>query len=220
MAHQPIDRVELRDTVTLAIRDMILSGEVEPGERLVETELADRFGTSRGPVRDGLANLARTGLVTIRNRRGSFVTTFDVDDVDELYSLRISLEVLAVERAATRRSDADLERMRSALTGIKDAFAADDLSGVAEADMALHRAIVTAAAHNRLADAWEHLADQTMLMMRHLTTTRPEIQRSDGEHLRLIDAIEAGDSEGSRTALEAHLGEARVSMRERFAASS
>lgn len=219
MNSPPIERVELRDAVTLRLRDMILSGDVEPGERLVETELAERFGTSRGPVRDGLANLARSGLVTIRNRRGSFVTSFDVDDVDELYTLRTSLELLAVERAATLRTDDDLIAMRAALEQIGQAFDRSDVPAVAEADMALHRAIVRASGHRRLDDAWERLADQTMLMMRHLTTTRPEVQGDDGEHGRLIEAISGGDPIEARRTLALHLGQAHASVRTRFASA-
>ena len=209
-------RLELGDAVTSEIRQMILTGEVLPGDRLIETELAERFGTSRGPVRDALTSLERTGLVTTRERRGSFVTSFTAGDVDEVYSLRSALEDLALEQAAHSISASDLDQLRTAMSDIESAIDADEPGPAGEADMRFHRTIVNLADNRRLIEAWEQLGDQTLLMLRYLSLTKPEIQGSEGGHAAVIEAVVSGEVTQAREALQLHLEEARCVIREAF----
>lgn len=209
---QRVDRVDLSVGVTAAIREMILSGEVRGGERLVETELADRFGTSRGPVRDALATLARTGLVTMASRRGAYVTLLDATDVEELYSLRLALEQVAVSRASKRATPADIALLRAALDQIADAQADGDSRQVVDADMRFHRGIIRLAGHRRLLEAWEAFADQTMLLMTALNHVAPEVQSLIGGHGELLAALEAGEGRAADIALSRHLSQAMESV--------
>jgi DNA-binding GntR family transcriptional regulator len=206
-------RVELGDALTAALRRAILVGDYLPGQRLVESDLAERFGTSRGPVRDALAALQARGLVTTAVRGGAYVTDMLAPDIDELYSLRGALESFALEWAVPRASDEDHARIRSAL----DALAEVELDGasdeLAAADMALHRALVTTACHDRLLSVWESLADQTMLVLRTLPQRRPDIQSSTGQHLALVDAVVARDLPAAQAVLAEHLMAARQALR-------
>jgi DNA-binding GntR family transcriptional regulator len=213
-------RVELGDAVTAALREMILAGELAAGTRLVETELAARFGTSRGPVRDALAELERSGLVRSEDRRGSYVCTVDVDDVDELYSLRLALEQLAVARAVPRCGVDDLAAMEAALAELASALVAGDVRAAAEADLRFHRTIVERAEHRRLADAWERLAGQVLFLMRELAAVSPTVLSDVGAHRELLDAFVAGDAPAAVAALTGHLEAARISVRQRFAPAS
>lgn len=210
-------RVDLSEAVTASIREMILRGELAPGERLVETALANAFRTSRGPVRDALAHLERTGLVTINPRRGTFVTKLTPADVDEVYTLRLALETLAVERAASRATAEDLRNMEAALGELTDALAAGDDRGVGEADMRFHRTIVAAAHHRRLAAAWEVFADQTLLLMQELSHARPEVQARTGAHGKILAALKKRDASKAVRIMSEHLQAARDGMLERFA---
>lgn len=211
----PVEHVDLGTAVTASLRSAIVSGELPAGARLVETELADRFGVSRGPVRDALAELQRSGLVELRARRGSFVRSLTATDVDEVYSLRIALETLAVRRAAAR--GVDPTRLRSLLAELVRADEIGDGEAIGTADMALHRAVVESAAHRRLLEAWERLADQTLLMMTDLSSLDPTIQSPTGAHQLIVDRLTAGDAEGAAAALVDHLEAARSVMIDRFA---
>ena len=204
----PINRVDLREAVAAELRALILDGRFAPGQRLIETELATRFGTSRGPVRDALAILERTGLVQVVARAGSFVAQLSAEDVDELYSLRTALEELAVRRAVARATDADLARIRAALDELAHTTGHDDPRAIATADIRFHRAIVEAAAHGRLRAAWEAVADQTLLVMRELPAVRPEVQSAVGRHLDIADAIETRDEASAVAAIREHLADA------------
>src|SRR5678815_3236938 len=99
--------------IYVALRSMILSGELEPGTRLVEVELAERFQTSRGPVRSALKELDRRGLVVISPGRGAFVRSFSRRDVEESLSLWELIWGFAVRRAIERMQPADLERLKA-----------------------------------------------------------------------------------------------------------
>ena len=180
---------------------------------MVETELAEQFGTSRGRIRDALADLERTGLVELRPRKGSFVRTLAAADVDEVYSLRITLESMAVRRAVD--AGASVDRALLDDLGAAHADRADGLA-IALADMALHRAVVVAAGHARLLAAWDSLADQTLLMMATLPSIAPDLQGPLGAHAAIVDALAAGDADGAIAALVEHLTEARDAMSARF----
>lgn len=209
----PLARVELGDAVTAALRRAILDGDYAPGERLVEADLARRFGTSRGPVRDALATLVGRGLVASAPRGGTTVTRMTAVDVDELYALRAALETLAVEWAVARSGPAEHEVLAAALARLGDVEGHGDGAALAEADVALHRAIVAASGHARLLAAWEALGDQTLLVLRTLPAVRPDVQSAHGHHGALVRAVLAGDVQRALAVLAEHLDEARRSIR-------
>src|SRR6476661_9145774 len=95
------------------LEEAILEGDLKPGERLRAEALAQRFGTSRTPIREALLQLEGQGLVEVEPNRGAVVRTFDRDDLMDLYEVRALIEPHAAARAATRISDADIERLRA-----------------------------------------------------------------------------------------------------------
>jgi DNA-binding GntR family transcriptional regulator len=208
--------VVLSSAVAEALRELIFAGEFRPGDRLVEAQLADRFGTSRGPIRDAFADLTKLGLLTSIDRRGTFVASLSPDDVDEVYSLRSALESLALERAATSITPLDLEGLATHLANLADAQEANDPFAVGAADMAFHRTIVSLARHRRLLDSWERLADQTRLLMQELSVVEPSIQSRTGDHGLILAALTERDGARAKRALVDHLASSRRSMIERF----
>ena len=206
---QPVD---LGHAVTTAIRELIMTGAVAPGDRLVETELSERFGTSRGPVRDAFKDLEKSGLVVSIPRRGTFVATLDANDIHEIYTLRLALERLAIRRTAEVATENDINEMRTAVTRLTRAQRDGDRRAGAEADIAIHRTIVRTAGHVRLTDAWERLADQTLLLMAELMDLLLDVQHAAGEHDTLVNAIASADPDAAEAALTEHLMSAREAM--------
>lgn len=204
--------VDLGDAVTAAIRELIMTGAVAPGERLVETDLSARFGTSRGPVRDAFKELEKSGLVVSLPRRGTFVATMTASDVSEIYTLRLALERLAIQQTAAVATEADIATMREAIERLAVAQKAGDRRAGAEADIAIHRLIVRTAGHERLTQAWERLADQTLLLMAELVDLLLDVQHAAGDHDTLVNAIEANDAAAAEAALSDHLLAARAAM--------
>ena len=213
-----LQRVELRDAVTHELRELILDGEFPAGSRLVETDLAERFGTSRGPVRDALAALERVGLVQTLPRRGSFVTRLTATDIAELYELRMALETTAIAAAITT-ADADAHaELAELLDELEATLAGDDARASGEADMHFHRRIVELAGNSRLLRAWNRIADQTVLLMRDLSHVRPDIQGPSGDHRTILSAFTSGDIDLGRQAVIDHLRDACEILTQRFMA--
>jgi GntR family transcriptional regulator of gluconate operon len=203
---------DLGFSVAGALKQAIFRGELTAGTRLVETELAERFGTSRGPVRDALVELERCGLVESRPRRGTVVRTIAAQDVEEIYSLRAVLETLAVRRLLRLADGSAAEALTAAMEALDAAHASGDRVAVGEADMAYHRTIVALSGHSRLLDSWDLLADQTMLLMTELSSIAPVIQAPAGDHRAIADAIASGDEVAAVAALERHLAMAAATM--------
>jgi len=204
--------MDLGHAVTAAIRELIMTGAVAPGERLVETELSARFGTSRGPVRDAFKELEQSGLVVSIPRRGTFVATMTANDIHEIYTLRLALEKLAIRRTALVATDENVAEMRAAIDRLKIAQQSGNRRSGAEADIAIHRLIVRTAGHDRLTEAWERLADQTLLLMAELMDLLLDVQHAAGEHDTLVNAIAAHDVDAAQSALSEHLTAASEAM--------
>lgn len=217
---RPIDRADLGDVVAAQLREQILNGALAPGSRLVETALAASFGTSRGPVRDAIARLVGTGLVTVNPRRGAYVTTLSAPDIDEVYSLRIALETHAAGLAAARGTPAAWAAMAGALEALERSAASEDAGGAAAADMHFHRLIVQAAGQARLVKAWESFADQTLLLLRELSHLGSHVQDTSGGHGAVLAALEAGDGPRAAAAILDHLTAARATMLDRIGTGS
>lgn len=115
-----IQQVALGDQVADALRRLIVSGELAAGTRLVEIPLAEQFGVSRGPIREAFVRLESEGLLTT-GRRGAFVVGMTDDDIDELYSLRETIEQFAVGLIVARRADLDWPVLEAAVARMQEA---------------------------------------------------------------------------------------------------
>lgn len=180
-----VERVEVPDlweVVADRIRNQIIGGELPPGSRLVETELATRFGTSRGPIREALRELEREGIIISAPRRGTVVGSMTKQDLEEVYSVREALELLALKEASRKADDATLEAIKVHLDAIDKAIAAGDTAEVVRADLEFHRAICKAAGNGRLLAAWEQLASPIALLIRLAMSMNIALVRGEGGH--------------------------------------
>lgn len=190
-----------------ALRGMILSGQLRPGDRVIENRLTDELGVSRPPLREAMRVLEQEGLIVQVPRRGAIVTPLTLHDVYEIFTLRAELERLAVDLGVPVRSKERLERCRAALAALEQAAANDDPAGVTERGFDFHLAVVGLAGHRRLEDAYRSLALQMRLCMGLNRSARKsrETLRGDAErHRRILELIETGEVEGVRHALEHH----------------
>jgi DNA-binding GntR family transcriptional regulator len=204
---EPVRPPQLWEAVHERMRAAILAGELKAGSKLVETELAERFGTSRGPVREALRELAREGLVIELPRRGTVVSTLTARDLAEVYAVREALEVRAAATAVERASDEDLRTLETHLVAMEEAIdAGRDYLVVAAHDLAFHRALVALAGNARMTAIEDQMLAQTALLLRSAAegnpTLRTGIRRS--AHRDVLAALLARDAEATRRALEAH----------------
>jgi len=188
---QPLDLLNLRGHITQRIRGAILDGTYKPGERLVETAIAAQLGVSRAPIREALSALEREGLVVNVPRRGYSVIDFTDKDIDEIYSLRLLLEIGALRRAAERFTEQDLAEMQHVVDELDEAARQKtDPEKIVALDLAFHDLICRAADHSRLYSAWNSMRLQTQLLISLTSRTHYDNPEQPGElHRRILDAI-------------------------------
>lgn len=188
-----------------SLREAILQGKLQPGERLVETEIASQLSLSRGPVRDALRQLAQEGLVTLVPRRGSYVSRLDRSDVWEIATLRAILEGLAARLLAERKDEATVDQLESILA---EMAAAGDENPVpfANLDLRFHETLCRASGHKRLLQSWSNLRTQIWMFIRETRIGRLRPSDSTVEfHRSILQGIRAGDAEQAERAARHHI---------------
>lgn len=150
----------LRDVVFKTLRKGILTGELKPGERLMEIHLANRLGVSRTPIREAIRKLELEGLVTMIPRRGAEVANITEKNLKDVLEVRRALESLAIELACERITEETKLELEERLKKVEDAVQTKDSSLIASADVAFHDTIVEASGNNRLIQLVNNLGEQ------------------------------------------------------------
>jgi DNA-binding GntR family transcriptional regulator len=197
------DHVALREQVLSELRRRIVDGDYAQGERLTENRLADDFGVSRNPVREALRVVESEGFVEILPRRGAVVATLDETAIRDLFAVRKQLETLAAGLAAERATEDDVARLRALLAEANKATEAGDLARVAELNSALHVAVIDISGNRWLASLSSAMYHHVHWVFRVGAAQRAP--HSWEEHIRLVDAIAAGDADAAVAAAEAHV---------------
>ena len=175
----------LRDVVFNTLRQAILKGELKPGERLMEIQLANKLGVSRTPVREAIRKLELEGLVLMIPRKGAEVTEITRQDMEDVLEVRTALEELAVKDACDHITDAQLSELKKASNEFKKALLeGKDLVTCADADMHFHDVILSATNNRRLIQMLNNLSEQ---MYRY----RMEYLKDERTHKTLIEEHDA-----------------------------
>lgn len=186
------------------IRDGILTGRHEPGDRLGEAELAELTETSRTPVREALRQLEMEGLVEVLPHRGARVTAWTAADLEEIYDLRAMLEAFAAERAASRIEPKDIDRMAE-LCDLMEQAAGQDLDRLAELNAEFHGLVRAAAASTRLVTMLNAVVQLPLVVRTFHRYSPADLARSCAHHRELVAALLAGDGLWARSVLRSHV---------------
>lgn len=207
---KPIDTTGLRNQIEDQIRQAILDGHLKPGERLVESAIAEQLQLSRAPVREALSALEREGIIDYLPRRGYFVVEFTPKDIEEIYSLRLLLEIGALRRAIHQFSEADIQKMQDIVETLGHVEEKWEQSRIANLDLSFHELICKAADHQRLYSVWERMRMQTGMLMG--VTTRTHYDRPQNHkqfHQSILDAILDKDLARAEMLLSEHILDAQ-----------
>lgn len=197
------------------LRTAIYSGELGPGERLVERKLAASLGVSHIPVREALARLVEERLVEREPRRGARVARLTRTDLDEITSLRIVLEQFTAERVQDRWSKAARDRL-DAIVEAMDAAGPGDTAEIFRQDRAFHQALADLAEHHLLSDLSARLQGRTAAFLLATTSELTADQQHDHavSHRVIVDALAGGDPAVLREVIAQHIndGAARIPL--------
>ncbi|MDA1071783.1 MAG: GntR family transcriptional regulator [Proteobacteria bacterium] len=216
---QPSLATEAAERIVAGIAD----GSLEPGRRIVESQLADALAISRIPIRDALRALEKQGIVVVVPRRGARVMNIDLGLLVQVQQVRHDLELRALADLIqeSRKDPALIERGRELLGCMDTAVARDDRAGFNDLDVDFHRWICRSSGNHVVMTLWEALAHHMRILLGRMAETWRDLAVSQASHRRIVELVVAGDLDGLRSVMPGHLldGVERVSydaQRNRF----
>ena len=195
----------LRDVVFNTLREAILKGELKPGERLMEIQLAKRLGVSRTPIREAIRKLELEGLVVMVPRKGAEVADITEKDLRDVLEVRKALEELVVQIACDRMTEEDFKELKKAHARFKTVIKKGDLKEVAEADVKFHDIIYMSTNNQRLIQILNNLREQ---MYRYRIEYLKDTQMHAAlvqEHESIVECLESGDKENASRIKRSHI---------------
>jgi DNA-binding GntR family transcriptional regulator len=203
----PIERsVSAAQKVSEQITQAIVTGELKPGQRLVEAAVGEQLGVSRSPVREAFHELEQLGLVQKIPYRGVFVSTLTLDDVRELYTVREPLEGLAARLLAEGDREEAAAALRDVLANMAEAVASGDQRTVTHLNADFHDTLINLTGHDLLQQIWGIVGSR---MRRFLILSEPRSDMALREvvplHEPIVQAIGVGDPERAEAAARQHV---------------
>ena len=192
----------LPEQIAARLRQEVLSSKLKPGDPLREVDLSERFGVSRGPVREAFRQLTQQGLLVLEPNKGVRVAQNPSVEVRPLVvKLRRTIETFVLGSIFDRITEADIALWEDILAEIKLACESNDVEALTDADLRFHQAIIQSHDDKDLFTLWQPIA---MRMMMHYNRL-DDIMESYREHERILGAIRRGDREAALLALELNI---------------
>lgn len=187
------------------IRASIIGGELAPGELYSVADLAETLEVSRTPVREALIELATRGMVRFERNRGVRILGTSINDLEQIFEIRLLLEVPAARQAVSRMRPDDVKALRGQLASMERAAESGDVARLWVHDRQFHRALMVASGNRRLAEYVDTLRD--MVLVRGVTTAgrARSLEAIVAEHRAILERVEAGDADGTAAALRGHI---------------
>ena len=195
----------LRDVVFNTLRQAILTGELKPGERLMEIHLANRLGVSRTPIREAIRKLELEGLVTMLPRRGAEVAQITEKSMKDVLEVRRTLDALSAELACERISAEEEEALKKACLNFEAAVKTKDTKAIAKADVAIHDIIAAATGNQRLIQLINNLAEQMYRYRFEYIKDASQHERIIEEHRIIYESIVKKDKEAAAEMAKTHI---------------
>lgn len=194
------------------VRNQIIYLRYKPGEYITDTQVAAELSISRTPVREAFQRLEKEGLLVNESRKGWRVFMLDIEDIHEIFDLKVAIECMLARKAA-ECTDENLRRdLKEALEGMKKATISKDTEAWLQADWHLHNIIFLMASNERAENYINNLNDQWHRLRLAYTTLQGRTEKSIVEHTLFVESILNGDSENASKYLSEHLDRVREDL--------
>jgi DNA-binding GntR family transcriptional regulator len=193
------------------IKRLIFDGTYKPGERLKEVELSQTLGISRSPIREAIQGLANEGLIKLVPQKGAYVSTFDLQEIRNLFEVLEVLEGLSARLAAERSTPSQIEELGKLLESTRDSLESDELAGYPRdlslypKDMGFHSSVAELTQNRALASRAAEIRDQLRLARARLASARDLAKQTYQEHRAIYRAILAKDPDKAEKVMRFHL---------------
>lgn len=195
----------LRDIVFETLRTAILDGDLKPGERVMEVQLAEKLGVSRTPVREAIRKLELEGLLVMIPRKGAYVADVSIKDVLNVLEVRASLEGLAASLAAERITEEEIESLKLSAKEFEEMNKLNDRDGMVEKDTEFHTVLLNASRNNKLISIVEGLSDYVQRFRVIYFTEYSEAKNIMEDHKAILDAINERDAKKAKKVAQDHI---------------
>lgn len=216
--HPPLVR-NASELASELIREAIVDGRLEPGQRLKEEELARELRISRTPIREALRVLRTEGLIESAPNRSAVVRSYDADKLEEMYELRALVEGYAARRAADRISSEDLVRLHESCDRFASLLRENDLCDLVKENLNFHQIVLEAAGSTRLTAMVRNVIELPLVYRSYVWYSAEQKLISEHYHRQITKALEARDAERVELIMREHVYEARdilvASLRDR-----
>lgn len=212
MTSSRIAPLALYQEVAERLRQRIFAHELPPGTWVDEQALADHYGISRTPLREALKVLASEGLVTLKPRKGCYVTEISDRDLDEIFTVMALLEGQCAREAATKAGTAGLAELERIHAKLERAATETDIDGFFEANQAFHRAVQALADNRWLLNVIEDLRKVIKLSRHHSLFSEGRLEQSLSEHREILAALAARDPDAADRKMRGHIASGRAAL--------
>ena len=199
------DYKPLREVIFITLREAIIVGELKPGERLMEVQLADKMGVSRTPVREAIRKLELEGLVEMLPRKGAHVADLSVKDIMDVLEVRSTLDGLASSLSAVRITYEEIKELKHVLTQFINYVEKDNLQGSIKKDVEFHDIIYRSSRNEKLIQISNNLREQVqrfrVIYIKDYSNSRELVR----EHNEIYDAISRRDSGAALNCAQRHI---------------
>ena len=195
----------LREIVYEELKRQIMVGEIAPGTRMMEVELAEEMGVSRTPVREAIRKLEKEGLVTIEPRRGAYASDISAKDMVDILEVRQDLEGMAAGIAAQKITDEGRIELENIARKYKESVDKEDIEEIIKNDEAFHKYIVGLSGNKTLIKMVSQVQELALRFRYIYYEDFSRFKNQPSEHQAIVDAIAGGDVAGARKYAEEHL---------------
>ena len=199
-----MDKQNISHDVVEYFKRMILNGELNPGDRIVETKFARELGISQTPIREAMHQLSGEGIVTIVPNKGPVIKELQKSDVFEIYSLRAAIEGLAIRIATQIASDEAVEELERFYSGMKVKLEDPSVDTLLQDSLYIHQSIIKLSKHERLINTYESISFQIALVNRILGRESTK-QKEVDQHLELIEALKERNPDQAEKVMRKHI---------------
>lgn len=198
------EKKNMSESFVELIKRKMLDGELKPGERIVEMKLAREYGISQSPVREAIRLLSGEGIVTIVPNKGPVVSKLEAKDISEVYSLRSSLEGLAIHLTTQHATDADIQGLVDFYAAMEVRLHDESVPSLLEDSLYLHQSLIRLSGHTRLKRVYESISFHIQLVNRVLGLTSTKRKEYD-DHRELIEALLKRDPVYAEQVMRKHI---------------
>lgn len=195
-----------REWLLKRLRKAITTGQLSPGDRLVERDISAQTGVSRGPVREAIMLLEQEGLVISSSFKGAAVVAVSREEAENvLIPIRLVLEEFAFRHATNKLSDAVFEKLESLIEEMRSAAANDDRQLIADADTRFHETVIAECGWIHCVQVWRTISPRVRMYFAADAVQHESLDTVPAQHVELLDVLRLGDPELSAQAIRKHI---------------